>query len=143
MPANKKSALCPSAVTPLLSVTVEPGGIRCAPGVRAGKLQILVTTSPAGARFLPGIPSIAQAGLPGYEGDDWFGVFAPAATPLTIRAKVSREIARILALPEMRERLNTLGAEPVSSAPAPFETMVRDYIVAMRKLGDEVGIKAE
>ena len=43
----------------------------------------------------------------------------------------------------MRERLHTLGAEPVSSAPAPFEAMVRDYIVNMRKLGDEVGIKAE
>ena len=118
-------------------------GPNAIPLARAGKLQILVTTSPAGARFLPGIPSIAQAGLPGYEGDDWFGVFAPATTPLAIRAKVSAEMARILKLPEMRERLAALGAEPVSSAPAPFETMVRYYIVAMRKLGDEVGIKAE
>ena len=118
-------------------------GPNAIPLARAGKLQILVTTSPAGARFLPGIPSIAQAGLPGYEGDDWFGVFAPAATSLAIRAKVSREMTRILALPEMRERLHALGAEPVSSAPMPFEAMVRDYIVAMRKLGDEVGIKAE
>jgi tripartite-type tricarboxylate transporter receptor subunit TctC len=118
-------------------------GPNAIPLARAGKLQILVTTSPAGARFLPGIPSIAQAGLPGYEGDDWFGVFAPAGTPLAIRNKVSNEMARILKLPEMRDRLHALGAEPVSSAPAPFETMVRDYIVTMRKLGDEVGIKAE
>ena len=118
-------------------------GPNAIPLARAGKLQILATTSPAGARFLPGIPSIAQAGLPGYEGDDWFGVFAPAGTPPAIRATVSKEMARILTLPEMRERLHTLGAEPVSSAPAPFEAMVRDYIVNMRKLGDEVGIKAE
>ena len=118
-------------------------GPNAIPLARAGKLQILVTTSPAGARFLPGIPSIAQAGLPGYEGDDWFGVFAPANTSMAIRSKVSSEMARILKLPEMRERLHALGAEPVSSAPAPFETMVRDYIVTMRKLGDEVGIKAE
>lgn len=118
-------------------------GPNAIPLARAGKLQILVTTSPAGARFLPGIPSIAQAGLPGYEGDDWFGVFAPAGTPLAIRAKVSNEMARILKLPDMRERLHALGAEPVSSAPAPFEAMVRDYVVNMRKLGDEVGIKAE
>ena len=118
-------------------------GPNAIPLARAGKLQILVTTSPAGARFLPGIPSIAQAGLPGYEGDDWFGVFAPASTPLAIRTKVSNEMARILKLPDMRERLHALGAEPVSSAPAPFEAMVRDYVVNMRKLGDEVGIKAE
>ena len=54
-------------------------GPNAIPLARAGKLQILATTSPAGARFLPGIPSLAQAGLPGYEGDDWFGVFALVA----------------------------------------------------------------
>jgi tripartite-type tricarboxylate transporter receptor subunit TctC len=118
-------------------------GPNAIPLARAGKLQILTTTSPAGARFLPGVPSIAQAGLPGYEGDDWFGMFAPAGTPLEIRERVSKEMARILALPAVRELLFSLGAEPVSSRPAQFETMVRDYIARMRKLGDEIGIKAE
>ncbi len=118
-------------------------GPNAIPLARAGKLQILATTSPAGARFLPGIPSIAQAGLPGYEGDDWFGVFAPAGTPLAIRERVSKEMARILALPAVREHLFTLGAEPVSSRPVQFETMVREYIAGMRKLGSEIGIKAE
>jgi tripartite-type tricarboxylate transporter receptor subunit TctC len=118
-------------------------GPNAIPLARAGKLQILVTTSPAGARFLPGVPSIAQAGLPGYEGDDWFGVFAPAGTPLAIRERVAKEMARILALPEIRERLFTLGAEPVSTRPREFETMVREYIARTRKLGDEIGIKAE
>ena len=118
-------------------------GPNAIPLARAGKLQILATTSPAGARFLPGVPSIAQAGLPGYEGDDWFGVFAPAGTPLAIRERVSKEMARILALPAVREHLFTLGAEPVSSRPLQFDTMVRDYIAGMRRLGDEIGIKAE
>lgn len=122
--------------------TFAPGP-NAIPLARAGKLQILVTTSPAGARFLPGVPSIAQAGLPGYEGDDWFGVFAPAGTPLAIRERLSKEMARILALPEVRERLVAFGAEPVSTRPAQFETMVREYIARMRKLGDEIGIKAE
>jgi tripartite-type tricarboxylate transporter receptor subunit TctC len=122
--------------------TFAPGP-NAIPLARAGKLQILVTTSPAGARFLPGIPSIAQAGLPGYEGDDWFGMFAPAGTPLAIRERVSKEMARILALPAVREHLFTLGAEPVSSRPAQFETMVREYIARMRTLGDEIGIKPE
>jgi len=118
-------------------------GPNAIPLAKAGKLNILATTSPAGARFLPGVPSLAQAGLPGYEGDDWFGVFAPAGTPLPIRERVAREMARILALPEVRERLLALGAEPVSTRPKEFETMVREYIARMRKLGDEIGIKAE
>ena len=118
-------------------------GPNAIPLAKAGKLQILVTTSPAGARFLPGVPSIAQAGLPGYEGDDWFGVFAPAGTPLAIRERMAREMARILALPEVRERLFALGAESVSTGPVEFETMVREYIARMRKLGDEIGIKPE
>lgn len=118
-------------------------GPNAIPLARAGKLQILTTTSPAGSRFLPGIPSIAQAGLPGYEGDDWFGVFAPAGTPLAIRERVSKEMARILALPEVREFLFKLGAEPVSSRPVQFETMVRDYIARMRALGEKIGIKPQ
>lgn len=122
--------------------TFAPGP-NAIPLARAGKVQILVSTSAAGARFLPGIPSIAQAGVRGYEGDDWFGVFAPAGTPLEIRERISKEMARILALPAVREHLFALGAEPVSSRPVPFETMVRDYIARMRKLGEEVGIKPE
>ena len=118
-------------------------GPNAIPLARAGRLQVLATTSPAGARFLPGIPSLAQAGLPGYEGDDWFGVFAPAGTPLAIRERMSKEMARILALAEIRERLFTLGAEPVSSTPAKYEAFVRDYIARTRKLADAIGIKPQ
>src|SRR6185369_6743739 len=118
-------------------------GPNAIPLARSGRLQILATTSAAGHQFMAGVPTLAQAGLPGYEGDDWFGVFAPAGTPLEIRERLSKEMARILALPAVREHLFTLGAEPVSSRPAQFEAMVRDYIARMRKLGDEIGIKAE
>ncbi len=118
-------------------------GPNAIPLARAGKLQILATTSPAGARFLPGIPSLAQAGLPGYEGDDWFGVFAPAGTPLPIRERLSKEMARILASPDVRERLFTLGAEAASSSPARFEAFSRDYIARTRKLAETIGIKPQ
>lgn len=118
-------------------------GPNAIPLARAGKLQILATTSPAGARFLPGIPSLAQAGLPGYEGDDWFGVFAPAGTPLPIRERVSKEMARILAQPDVRERLFVLGAEPVAMPPVKFEAFARDYIARTRKLGEAIGIKPQ
>lgn len=117
-------------------------GPNAIPLARAGRLQILATTSSAGARFLPGIPSLKQAGVP-YEGDDWFGVFAPAGTPLPIREQLSREMARILARPEVRDQLNTLGAEAASSPPAKFEAFSRDYIVRTRKLADAIGIKPQ
>jgi len=117
-------------------------GPNAIPLAKAGKLQILATTSAAGAQLMPGVQTIAQAGL-NYEGDDWFGVLAPAGTPLAIRERVSKEMARILALPELRERLAPLGAEPVSTGPGEFETMVREYIVRARKLGDAIGMKVE
>ena len=136
----------PEAVTDAMTGRVlyafAPGP-NAIPLARAGKLQVLATTSPAGARFLPGIPSIAQAGVPGYEGDDWFGVFAPAATPLAIRERMSKDMARVLALPEVRERLFTLGAEPASSAPARYEAFVKDYVARTRKLADAIGIKPQ
>jgi tripartite-type tricarboxylate transporter receptor subunit TctC len=91
---------------------------------------------------MPGVQTFTQAGL-NYEGDDWFGVLAPAGTPLVIREQVSREMARILALPELRERLTQFGAEPVSTGPAEFETMVREYIAGARKLADAIGMKVE
>ena len=135
----------PEAVTEAMTARVlyafAPGP-NAIPLAKAGKLQIVVTTSPAGARMMPGVPTIREAGL-NYEGDDWFGVLAPAATPLAIRETVSREMARILALPELRERLATLGAEPVSSAPAEFETMMRNYIASVRKFADAIGMKPE
>jgi tripartite-type tricarboxylate transporter receptor subunit TctC len=135
----------PEAVTDAMTGRVlyafAPGP-NAIPLARAGKLQILATTSPAGARFLPGIPSLKQAGVP-YEGDDWFGVFAPAGTPLAIRERLSKEMTRILAEPAIRERLNSLGAEAASSPPAKFEAFSRDYIARTRKLADAIGIKAQ
>jgi tripartite-type tricarboxylate transporter receptor subunit TctC len=117
-------------------------GPNAIPLAKAGKLQILATTSAAGAQFMAGVPSLEQAGLH-YEGDDWFGVFAPAGTPLPIRERVAAEMARVLARPDVRERLATLGAAPAFMGPAQFETMVRDYIGSTRKLGDEIGIKPQ
>ena len=116
-------------------------GPNAIPLARAGKLQILATTSPAGARFLSGIPSLKEAGV-NYEGDDWFGVFAPAGTPLPIRERMSKEMARI-ALQDTRDRLVKLGAEPVSSGPERFAAFSRDYIARVRKLAEAIGIKPQ
>jgi tripartite-type tricarboxylate transporter receptor subunit TctC len=135
----------PEAVTDAMTGRVlyafAPGP-NAIPLARAGKLQILATTSPAGARFLPGIPSLKEAGV-NYEGDDWFGVFAPAGTPLAIRERMAKEMTVILARPEVRDALDKLGAAPASSGPARFEAFSRDYIARTRKLADAIGIKPQ
>lgn len=136
----------PQAVTEAMTGRVlyafAPGP-NAIPLAKAGKLQILVTTSPAGARFLPGIPSIAQAGLKGYEGDDWFGVYGPAGMPLAIREKFSTEMARVLKLAEVRERLAGLGAEPAATSPQVFEKFAADYIARARKFAEAIGMKVQ
>jgi tripartite-type tricarboxylate transporter receptor subunit TctC len=135
----------PEAVTEAMTGRVlyafAPGP-NAIPLAKAGKLQVLVTTSSAGSRMLPGVPTFKEAGLD-YEGDDWFGVLAPAGTPVALRQQVSSEMGRILALPELRERLGSLGMEPQHSAPAAFENMLKDYISRARKLADAIGMKVE
>ncbi|MFN9153277.1 MAG: Bug family tripartite tricarboxylate transporter substrate binding protein [bacterium] len=118
-------------------------GPNALPLAREGKLQILVSSSLAGTKYMPGLQSLAQAGVPGYESEDWFGVLAPAGTPLVIRERVSKEMARILALPEVLERFSAFGAEPVSSSPQVFDAFVRDYIIRTRKLAEQIGMKPE
>jgi tripartite-type tricarboxylate transporter receptor subunit TctC len=117
-------------------------GPNAIPLTRAGKLQILATTSSSGTAFMPGVPSLEQAGVP-YEGDDWFGVFAPAGTPAAIRERFARDMATVLEMAAVKERLASLGAAPAFIGPAEWDRFAREYVVRMRKLGDAVGIKPQ
>lgn len=117
-------------------------GPNAIPLAKAGKLQILATTSDGGTAFVPGVPSLEKAGVP-YEGDDWFGIFAPAGTPAAIRERFARDMARALEMPAVKERLATLGATPAFMGPQEWDRFARAYVVNMRKLGDAVGIKPQ
>ena len=117
-------------------------GPNAIPLAKAGKLQILATTSDAGSAFMPGVPSLEKAGV-AYEGDDWFGVFAPAGTPAAIRERFARDMQKVLEMPAVKERLAGLGATPAFMGPAEWDQFARAYVVNMRKLGDAVGIKPQ
>ena len=78
--------------------------------------------------MLRDVPTIAEAGVPGYEYQDWWGVFAPSATPPAVIEKVSKEIARVLELPETRQQLLSQGAEARSKTPQEFAGFVRARI---------------
>jgi tripartite-type tricarboxylate transporter receptor subunit TctC len=111
--------------------------------IKAGKLKALATTGEKRASTLPELPTVAEAGLPGYAALGWFGLLAPAATPKPVVAQLSRDANRVLAERELRERMAALGAEPAGNSPEEFARFIRDDQAKWAKLMREAGIKPE
>jgi tripartite-type tricarboxylate transporter receptor subunit TctC len=136
----------PEAVTDVMQNRVQYAfapGPNALPLARDGRLLVLGATSAAARKFLPDVAVVNQPGMTDFDADDWFGALVPGQTPMAVRQKLSAEIARILALPEVRKRLNDLGAEPRSSTPEQFDAMLKEYVATIRKLGDEMHISLE
>jgi tripartite-type tricarboxylate transporter receptor subunit TctC len=95
------------------------------PFIRANKLRALAVTSAVRATSLPDVPTIAEAGLPGYDASSWYGLLAPAKTPAPIVAALQAAVAKAMRVPELRERLLNEGLEPVGSTPEAFATALR------------------
>jgi tripartite-type tricarboxylate transporter receptor subunit TctC len=94
-----------------------PTSVAATPFVRAGKVRALAVTSAAPSVLAPGLPTIAAAGLSGYESIAIYGVFAPAKTPSPVVKFLNTEIARVLAAPEARDRFLNVGMEPIGGSP--------------------------
>jgi len=88
--------------------------------IKAGKLRALGVTTPQRTPIAPEIPAIAEAGLPGYDMTNWYGMFVPAATPREVIARLNAEVMRILQLPELKKRMNQDGMVVVASTPDEF-----------------------
>jgi len=111
--------------------------------VKAGKLKALATTGEERASTLPELPTVAEAGLPGYAAVGWFGLLAPAATPKPVVTQLSRDGNRVLGERDVRERMEALGAEPAGNSPEEFARFIRDDQAKWSKLMREAGIKPE
>jgi tripartite-type tricarboxylate transporter receptor subunit TctC len=98
------------------------------PLMQAGRLRALAVTSEARLAQLPGVPTMAEAGFSFFEVSSWQGLLAPAKTPPAVVAKLHREIDRILAMPEVRERFAAVAAQPVASTPAQFRAHIESEI---------------
>jgi tripartite-type tricarboxylate transporter receptor subunit TctC len=97
------------------------------PQVRAGKLRALAVGSPKRSPALPDVAAIAEL-LPGFDGDAWHGIFAPAGTPNEVVNRVSADVAKIMRMPEIQRRLADLGLQPVGSTPQEFASLLKkDY----------------
>jgi tripartite-type tricarboxylate transporter receptor subunit TctC len=111
--------------------------------IEAGKLRPLAVTTAKRSPAAPQLPTMIEAGVPGFEVAGWYGVLAPAGTPPTIIAKLNKEIVRILRLPDVREHLATDGSEPVGSTPEEFAAHIRSEVAKWRKVIVDADIKAE
>lgn len=111
--------------------------------VKSGKLRALAVTTPKRSPAAPDVPTMAEAGIAGFDISNWFGVFAPAGTPEDILNKLNAEIVKALALPDVKERLAGQGAETVGNTRAEFATFIDREITKYAKLARESGAKAE
>ena len=114
-----------------------------APHIKAGKLRPLGVTSKERSPTLPDVPTIAEAGVPGYEALSWFGVLVPAGTPDAVVTRLQQEIAKILADPAMRERFAELGAVPAGDTPAEFAAFIGSETAKWADVVQKAGITLE
>jgi len=113
------------------------------PFVRAGKLRALAVTAPKRSPAEPQIPTISEAGIPGFAVLDWQGLFTTAKTPPAIVNKLNAEVVRILALPDVVEKLAVAGVEIQTSTPREWGEFVKSEIAKWGKVVKEAGIKVE
>src|SRR5262249_3629140 len=111
--------------------------------VKSGKLRALAVSTSRRAVAMPDVPTIAESGFPGYEATNSVGVLAPAGTPREIVTKLNGEIVRALNLPEVRDRLLSMGAEPVGNTPEQFGEYIRAEIAKWAKVIRETGMAVQ
>ena len=113
------------------------------PHVKAGRLKVIGVTGLKRSRGAPEFPTIAEQGLPGYEVNSWYGVFVPAKTPPPVTAKLNATLIRVLALPDVQERLTRDGVDPGGSTPAELDAIVRAERKLWTKVIREANIRVE
>lgn len=120
-----------------------PDALAGLPHVRGGKVKALGVTSSKRIAALPAVPTIAEAALPGYDSAGWYGVQAPAGTPLQIVNTLSAQIAKALRSPDVSEKLSAQAAEPIGNTPKEFAAYIKSEMQKWAKVVKAAGIKAE
>jgi tripartite-type tricarboxylate transporter receptor subunit TctC len=113
------------------------------PAASGGKVRALAASTSKRALAMPDLPTVAEAGLPGYSFDPWFGLLTSAKTPRPVVGKLNAEVRRILGLAEVKKQLLAMGAEPTPITPEAFDSAIRAEIAKFTKVVHDANIKVE
>lgn len=136
----------PQAMTDLLAGRVDmmfSNMPLALPYIKNGKLRALGVTTLQRASATPHVPTISEAGLPGYNVDTWYGIFAPAGAPAPVTSRLNSEINHILASPDVKRVFAAQGAEPLGTTPQQFSTTVRTDLVKWAKVVKQAGARVD
>jgi tripartite-type tricarboxylate transporter receptor subunit TctC len=128
-----------SGETSMLFATI-PSAIQ---HIQSGRLRGLAVSRAQRNSALPDVPTVAEAGVPGYEAIEWNGVMVPAGTPPAVVRRINQALVKALAVPALRERIVQIGSEPVGNSPEEFGAFIKSEFTAWAKVIKEVGIKVE
>jgi tripartite-type tricarboxylate transporter receptor subunit TctC len=113
------------------------------PHVRTGKLRAIAVSTAKRSPVASEVPTMIEAGMPGFDLPTWYGVLAPAGTPGDVVAKLTSEISRLLALPDVKERLSREGADPAPSTPEQFAQFIQSEVAKYASIIKEAGVRAD
>ncbi len=130
------------AMTARLNYAFAPIG-NTLPFIKDKRLSALAVSTATRSAALPDVPTIAEAALPGYVFDHWYGMFAPAKTPRPVVNQLSQEVARILNLPDIKDKITVRGAAIKPSAPEAFDAFVRTEVAKITKVMTAGGVKVQ
>ena len=133
-------------ITDLIGNQIQVGVAGTTPMIphhQAGRIKILALTSLERFPPLPDIPTVVEAGYPGFESSQWLGLLAPRGTPQEVIVKLHAETVKALKLPDVRERLIRAGLQPVGNTPAEFTHVIRSEIEQFGKLARELGVEPQ
>ncbi len=128
------------AVTARLNYAFAPIG-NTLPFIKDKRLSALAVSTAARSPALPDVPTIAEAGLPGYVFDHWYGMFAPAKTPRPVVNQISQEVARVLNIADIKDKISARGAVVKPSSPEDFDKFVRSEVEKITKVMKAGGVK--
>ena len=117
--------------------------VSVSPYINTGRLRVLAVTTLERVPALGNVPTVSEAGVPGFESNSWVGVLVPAKTPRTIVTKLNQEIVRILKTPEVNQQISKVGAEVLANSPEQFAKMIRDDIKRYGELTKAIGIRLD